>query len=123
MDDPHCAPPFTFIALRRAAQVSANFFQAIGKAKAALTLSLLRQVIVLIPLLLILPRLMGLDGVWAAGPIADGVACVVTAVVLTAQLRARSRPAETAAASRQATDPVGSVSPRPAEPAVPPAEA
>ena len=103
--------------------VSANFFQAIGKAKAALTLSLLRQVIVLIPLLLILPRLMGLDGVWAAGPIADGVACVVTAVVLTAQLRALSRPAEATAASRQATDPVGSVSPRPAEPAVPPAEA
>jgi Na+-driven multidrug efflux pump len=71
--------------------VSANFFQAIGKAKAALTLSLLRQVIVLIPLLLILPRFIGLDGVWAAGPISDAVASLLTAVVLVAQLRALGR--------------------------------
>jgi len=73
--------------------VSANFFQAIGKAQAALGLSLLRQVIILIPLLILLPRLIGLDGVWAAGPIADGVASVVTAVVLIAQLRGLHRPA------------------------------
>ena len=73
--------------------VSANFFQAIGKAKAALGLSLLRQVFLLIPLLILLPRLIGLDGVWAAGPIADGAASLVTAVVLVVQLRALHRPA------------------------------
>ena len=67
--------------------VSANFFQAIGRAKISLVLTLLRQVIVLIPLLIILPRFWGLDGVWAAGPVADGTASVLTAIALVRQLR------------------------------------
>ncbi|MGE5449881.1 MAG: MATE family efflux transporter, partial [Methanomassiliicoccales archaeon] len=46
--------------------VSANFFQAVGKAQKAMVLSLLRQVILLIPLLLILPPILKLDGVWIA---------------------------------------------------------
>jgi len=71
--------------------VSANFFQAIGKAKTSLTLSLLRQVIVLIPPVLILPPIIGLDGVWAAGPIADGIATIVTAAVLAWHLHRMGR--------------------------------
>ncbi len=67
--------------------VSANFFQAVGKARTALVLSLLRQVIVLIPLLILLPHVMGLDGVWAAGPIADGVASLLTGFALLRELR------------------------------------
>lgn len=67
--------------------ISANYFQAVGKAPKAMFLSLLRQVIVLIPLLIILPRLIGLTGVWIAGPIADFTASVVTALFLFNELR------------------------------------
>lgn len=62
--------------------ISANYFQAVGKAPKAMFLSLLRQVIVLIPLLIILPKFFGLTGVWLAGPIADFTASVVTAIFL-----------------------------------------
>lgn len=60
--------------------ISANYFQATGQAPKAMFLSLLRQVILLIPLLLILPNVtnLGLKGVWLAGPIADFSASVVT---------------------------------------------
>jgi putative MATE family efflux protein len=67
--------------------VSANFFQAIGKARISLILTLLRQVIIFIPLLLILPPLIGLDGVWASGPISDAASSLLTAAALTYQLR------------------------------------
>jgi len=67
--------------------VSANYFQAVGKAPKAMFLSLLRQVIVLIPLLIILPKYIGLNGVWIAGPIADFTASVVTAIFLFTELK------------------------------------
>jgi putative MATE family efflux protein len=67
--------------------ISANYFQAVGKAPKAMFLSLLRQVIVLIPLLLILPRVIGLNGVWLAGPIADFTASLVTALFLFFELK------------------------------------
>lgn len=67
--------------------ISSNYFQAVGKAPKAMFLSLLRQVIVLIPLLIILPRFIGLTGVWVAGPIADFTASVVTAIFLFNELR------------------------------------
>lgn len=62
--------------------MGANYMQSIGKAKEAMLLSLLRQVIILIPLVLILPNFMGLDGVWFAQPIADIIATVVTVIVV-----------------------------------------
>jgi putative MATE family efflux protein len=67
--------------------VGANFFQAIGKARIALLLTLLRQGLVLIPLLIVLPRLLGLDGVWLAGPISDLTSSLLTGGVLLHQLR------------------------------------
>ena len=51
--------------------ISTNYFQAVGKAKTSMFLSLLRQVILLIPLLIILPKYFGLTGVWLAGPTSD----------------------------------------------------
>ncbi|MEG1278257.1 MAG: MATE family efflux transporter [Cellulosilyticaceae bacterium] len=62
--------------------MGANYMQSIGKAKEAMLLSLLRQVIILIPIVLILPNFMGLDGVWFAQPIADIIATVVTVIVV-----------------------------------------
>ncbi|MGL5068699.1 MAG: MATE family efflux transporter [Sarcina sp.] len=58
--------------------ICANYFQASGKAKIAMFLSLLRQVFFLIPLMLILPKFFGLNGVWLAGPISDFASAVVT---------------------------------------------
>lgn len=51
--------------------IGSAYYQAIGKALPALFLSLLKQGIFLIPLILILPRYYGLNGVWYAFPIAD----------------------------------------------------
>jgi len=67
--------------------ISANYFQAVGKAPKAIFLSLLRQVLVLIPLLIILPKIFGLIGVWYAGPTADFVASLLTALFLFKELR------------------------------------
>lgn len=67
--------------------VSSNYFQAIGKAKISMFLSLSRQVIILIPLLLILPRIFELNGVWIAGPSADAISSIVTAIFLFIEIR------------------------------------
>lgn len=66
--------------------VSTTLFQSIGKAGASIFLSLTRQVIFLIPLLLILPAKMGLDGVWAAFPTSDLFATVVTVCMIIYQM-------------------------------------
>ena len=67
--------------------VSSNFFQSIGKAKISMFLSLLRQVIILIPCMLILPRFKGLTGVWLSGAVADGLSALITAVIFIKTIR------------------------------------
>lgn len=62
--------------------VISNFFQSIGKPAKAILLSLSRQVLVLVPLLLVLPRYFGVDGVWASLPLSDAIASVMAAVLL-----------------------------------------
>lgn len=62
--------------------VASNFFQSIGMARQSIILSLSRQVIVLVPLLLILPRFFGVDGIWFAIPAADLVAFVLSIIFL-----------------------------------------
>jgi putative MATE family efflux protein len=58
-----------------------NYFQSIGRVKISMFLSLLRQVIILIPCLLIIPMFMGLDGVWIAGATSDVLSVIITFVV------------------------------------------
>lgn len=62
--------------------VVTNFFQSIGKAKISILLSLTRQVLFLIPCLLLLPAFYGLNGAWMAMPVSDGLSTVVTAVTI-----------------------------------------
>ena len=57
--------------------MSSGFFTSIGKAKLGIVVSLTRQIIFLLPLILIFPLFMGIDGVMYAGPIADGAAAIV----------------------------------------------
>ena len=58
------------------------YFQAIGKAKYSMFLGLLRQFILLIPIIFILPKFVGLSGVWIAQPLADIIASGVIIVFL-----------------------------------------
>lgn len=62
--------------------VITNFFQSIGMAKISMTLSLTRQVLFLIPCLVFLPPVFGLDGVWASMPVADSLSVIVTTTTL-----------------------------------------
>lgn len=67
--------------------VTSNFFQSIGMAGKAIFLSLTRQVLILIPCLLILPRFYGAAGVWYSMPVSDLLASLIAAVMLVAQFR------------------------------------
>lgn len=67
--------------------VSTTFFQSIGQAFKSIILSLCRQVLFLIPLLWILPPMLGLNGVWVSFPISDAVATIVTAILIVVELR------------------------------------
>jgi putative MATE family efflux protein len=67
--------------------ITGNYFQATGKAGTAAFLSLMRQVIVLIPLLFILPKYFGLTGVWMAGPVSDIISAAVVSVFLLREIR------------------------------------
>lgn len=68
--------------------VSTTFFQSIGKAGKSIFLSLTRQVLFLIPLLLALPRSFQLDGVWASFPTSDVFATIVTVAMIWWEFRA-----------------------------------
>ncbi len=67
--------------------VSTNFFLSIGMSKKAIFLSLTRQMLFLIPCLIVLPRFFGTLGVWISMPVADTIATVVTAIVLVNQFK------------------------------------
>jgi len=67
--------------------VGANYFQAVGKPKQAMLLTLSRQVLLLIPLILILPKFFGLDGILYAGPLADLGSAVLTGTWLWLELK------------------------------------
>ena len=54
-----------------------SFYQAVGKAKPALFLTLIRQGVFLIPLVLILPRYFGIEGVWYSFPISDILSALI----------------------------------------------
>lgn len=51
--------------------VTSNFYQATGRAGAATAITMLRQVVLLIPILLILPGIIGINGIWIASPVSD----------------------------------------------------
>jgi Na+-driven multidrug efflux pump len=62
--------------------VTTNFFQCIGKVKISIFLSLSRQLLFLLPLLILLPTHFGLNGVWFSLPSADLTAAITAACVL-----------------------------------------
>ena len=66
---------------------SGIFFQAIGKSVKSAILSLSRQIILLIPSMIILGRIFGINGVLSAGPVADGVAFLMATILLTLEIK------------------------------------
>jgi putative MATE family efflux protein len=59
-----------------------NFFQSVGKPKMSIFLSLTRQLLFLIPFLIFLPRIWGIDGVWMSMAASDIIAFIVAIVTL-----------------------------------------
>ena len=67
--------------------VTSNFFQSIGMAGKAIFLSLTRQMVILLPCLLILPRFYGAAGVWYSMPVSDLLASLIAMGMLVWQFR------------------------------------
>lgn len=74
--------------------VITNFFQCIGKVQTAIFLSLSRQLLLLLPLLVVLPLIWGIDGVWAALPASDATAALMAAVVMMSYMNKLKRKKE-----------------------------
>jgi Na+-driven multidrug efflux pump len=68
------------------------FFQAIGKGLPAAVISNSRQVISLLPLLIFLPKLLGITGLWVAFPISDTLALLFSALWMVMELRKQEIP-------------------------------
>ncbi len=67
--------------------VTITYFQSIGRPALAIFLSLLRQVLLLLPLILLLPRVWGVTGVWLSGPVSDAVSTALTCFAVAVELR------------------------------------
>ena len=76
---------FTF--LNGIQPVTTNLFTAIGKASRGIFLSLTRQILFLLPLIVLLPALFGIDGIMFAGPVADLIAAVLSLLLAGRELR------------------------------------
>lgn len=68
-----------------------TYFQAVGKGTQSLLLGLSRQFILLIPIVVVLPMFIGVDGVWMAFPIADSVSTALTVTLLSREIRRLDR--------------------------------
>lgn len=82
---------FAFLPIVGFQIIGANYFQAVGKSVQSTILSLSRQVLFFIPLLLILPNFWGIEGVWRTAPIADILAIMLTGTVLFLEMRKMSK--------------------------------
>lgn len=86
--------------------IGSNYFQAIGKPVMATLLTMMRQIIVLIPLIIILPMFMGLYGITYAAPISDVITGLVVAVSLTLFIRKENREFAAEGQSKKADAPI-----------------
>ena len=79
---------YLFLCIFNGIQIpSGIFFQAIGKSTKSAILSLSRQIVILIPSMIILSHIFGLMGVLYAGPVADGIAFVLAAILLIREVK------------------------------------
>ena len=76
---------FTFVNFMQ--PITSNFFTAIGKPKVGSFLALTRQILFLLPLILLFPLFLGIDGIMYAGPVADCLVAVVCFIMVYRELR------------------------------------
>lgn len=76
---------FTFLNFMQ--PITSNFFTAIGKPKRGIFLALTRQIIFLLPLLLLIPLFIGIDGIMYSGPIADCMAGIASIIMIGMELK------------------------------------
>ncbi|MDI9612090.1 MAG: MATE family efflux transporter [Acidobacteriota bacterium] len=81
--------------------IGTSLFQAIGKARPAIFLAFSRQVLFLIPVVIVLSRLLGLQGVWLSFPVSDVIAFVVTYAMVRRELRLLARMKESGPPERR----------------------
>ena len=67
--------------------VTSNFFNSIGKSSLGVFMSLTRQILFLLPLIIVFPIFMGIDGVMYAGPIADAATGIVCGIFTIRELK------------------------------------
>ena len=76
-----------FMVVNGVQPVTGSFFTSIGKAFKGAFIAMTRQIIFLLPLIIILPKIFGIDGVMYAGPIADAMALIVTILFITKEIK------------------------------------
>lgn len=76
---------FTFVNFLQ--PISSNFFTAIGKPKVGSFLALTRQILFLLPAVVIFPMFVGIDGIMYAGPVADFLAVLVVTIMVVRELK------------------------------------
>ena len=67
--------------------VTITYFQCVGRPLLGILLSMLRQMGLLIPLILLLPRFWGVTGIWLAAPVSDLLSSAITLIVVASELR------------------------------------
>jgi putative MATE family efflux protein len=85
-------------------QAGAAYFQYIGKPRTSIFLTVSRQVLLLIPCILILPRFFQLDGILYAGPVSDIASTALTAAFILYEIRRLNKPIHAEGAEDVGTD-------------------
>ncbi|MCB2308437.1 MATE family efflux transporter [Clostridium estertheticum] len=67
--------------------IGLSYFQYIGKAGYSIVLSLLRQIVIIVPLTIILPRFMGINGIWVSTPITDFIVTVIMLILICPEIK------------------------------------
>lgn len=84
-----------------------SFFQSVGRAKIAIFLSVSRQMLFLLPMLIILPELWGVYGVWWSLPLSDLISCVIANIMLVREMRRMKRLVREIQDSKETEDELG----------------
>lgn len=67
--------------------ISSVYFQAVGKPKLSLFISLSRQIIILIPCIIVMSRMFGLTGIWFAAPTSDFISTAITFILIKKEMK------------------------------------
>jgi Na+-driven multidrug efflux pump len=67
--------------------IISNFYQAIGDAKRSIIFSILRKIIIIIPALIFLPKLLGINGIWLSRPFSDTASFLIMGIFVMKTLK------------------------------------